>query len=56
MGLFSKKKKTNSDKPEDTRRQEAIDNLKKFDPAVRPGGEPTKDVDSSSPTQEAIVH
>ena len=38
MGLFSKKKKANSDKPEDTRRQEAIDNLKKFDPAVRPGG------------------
>lgn len=38
MGLFSKRKKTNSDQPEDTRRQEAIESLKKFDPAVRPGG------------------
>ena len=38
MGLFSKNKKTNSNKPEDIRRQEAIDSLKKFDPAVRPGG------------------
>ena len=38
MGLFSKRKKTNSDKPEDTQRQEAIESLKKLDPAVRPGG------------------
>lgn len=38
MGLFSKNKKTNSDKPEDPRRQEAIESLKKFDPSVRPGG------------------
>lgn len=38
MGLFSRNKKTNSKTPEDSRRQEAIDSLKKFDPAVRPGG------------------
>ncbi len=38
MGLFSKNKKTDSNKTENTRRQEAIDSLKKFDPSVRPGG------------------
>lgn len=37
MGLFSKFKKTDTKTSED-KRQEAVENLKKFDPSVRPGG------------------
>ncbi|MCM1219422.1 MAG: DUF4261 domain-containing protein [Lachnospiraceae bacterium] len=38
MGLFSKNKPSSPNKPEDSRRQEAKERLKQFDPAVRPGG------------------